>query len=58
MPIYDYVCKGCGNKFEVVYFKIENKQKKAKCPKCGKQATRVPSVSARMKQNWSSWNVV
>lgn len=28
------------------------------CPKCGKKAKKIPSVSARMAHNWSKWNAV
>lgn len=32
MPIYEYKCKGCGNKFE----KLVRGHEKVACPKCGK----------------------
>ena len=32
MPIYEYKCKACGNKFE----KLLRGQEKVCCPKCGK----------------------
>ena len=32
MPIYEYKCKACGNKFE----KLVRAQEKVCCPKCGK----------------------
>jgi putative FmdB family regulatory protein len=32
MPIYEYVCKKCGNEFEVLVF---NKDDKQECPACG-----------------------
>ena len=32
MPIYEYVCKKCGNEFEVLVF---NKDEKPECPACG-----------------------
>lgn len=33
MPVFDFECKECGNKFDLM---ISNKDKeKAKCPQCG-----------------------
>jgi putative FmdB family regulatory protein len=32
MPIYEYICKKCGNEFEVLVF---NKDEKPGCPECG-----------------------
>ena len=32
MPIYEYRCKSCGNKFE----KLVQGKEKVTCPKCGK----------------------
>lgn len=32
MPIYEYRCKGCGNKFE----RLVRGKEKVTCPKCGK----------------------
>jgi len=31
MPIYEFICKACGNEFEMIMFKDE----KAICPACG-----------------------
>lgn len=36
MPTYDYLCKKCGNLFEVFHSMTENP--KVKCEKCGSQA--------------------
>ena len=33
MPIYEYRCKGCGEKFEALVF---NRDDKVSCPKCKK----------------------
>lgn len=32
MPIYEYKCKNCGSKFEILVY---SDQKKAICEKCG-----------------------
>ena len=32
MPIYEYICRKCGNEFEVLVF---NKDEKPECPECG-----------------------
>jgi putative FmdB family regulatory protein len=34
MPIYEYKCKKCGEKFEMKLGIFQNK-KSVKCPKCG-----------------------
>ncbi len=31
MPIYEYLCKGCGNEFESL---VKNASAKVECPKC------------------------
>lgn len=38
MPIYDYVCSGCGHRFEVVHGLNENGP--ARCPECGGSVSR------------------
>ena len=38
MPLYDYVCKICNNKFEH-FNSIENREDDQECPDCGGQAT-------------------
>jgi putative FmdB family regulatory protein len=46
MPIYEYVCKACGNSFEDLRM-VSEADEPAVCPKCGKSgATRKPSVFA------------
>jgi putative FmdB family regulatory protein len=38
MPIYEYMCKKCGDEFEVLIF---NKDERPSCPSCGaKRPTR------------------
>jgi len=32
MPLYEFECEKCGNKFEEIVF--YNEEKKVKCPKC------------------------
>jgi putative FmdB family regulatory protein len=44
MPIYEYVCDSCNERFEKIVF---NKQQEIACPKCGgKKATIQLSVFA------------
>ena len=43
MPIYEYVCKDCGNKFELIRFASDN-DSDIECPGCGeKNADKVVS---------------
>ncbi len=37
MPIYEFQCSKCGNRFELLMNKM-GKNLKAKCPKCGSQS--------------------
>ena len=39
MPIYEYQCKSCGEKFEA-HRKIMDSDSELKCPKCGKKQPR------------------
>jgi putative FmdB family regulatory protein len=59
MPVYDYLCNNseCGYCFELVLMTGKNK-KTTKCPKCGKRAKKIPSVNARMRANWSTWDAM
>jgi len=34
MPTYEYKCKKCGKKFELVMSMSEHESKRAACPKC------------------------
>jgi putative FmdB family regulatory protein len=46
MPVYDYTCKSCGQRFDKLVKSAENRDKAA-CPKCGsKQTSRALSVFA------------
>ncbi len=38
MPTYEYTCKKCGERFDVQRGFFE-KEKKAKCPKCGSESS-------------------
>lgn len=38
MPIYEYKCVKCGNKFELLQ-KMSERNKNITCPKCGAQKT-------------------
>ena len=40
MPLYDYKCEVCGEKFEVIQ-SINKVGTKVKCPKCGATETHV-----------------
>ena len=44
MPLYEYECKACGHRFEVIQ-KFSDKPVK-KCPQCGKGVERLVSSSA------------
>ncbi|UCH50682.1 MAG: zinc ribbon domain-containing protein [Chloroflexota bacterium] len=39
MPIYEYECTNCGEKFEA-HRKISDRDSEVKCPKCGKKQPR------------------
>ncbi|MBT3182222.1 MAG: zinc ribbon domain-containing protein [Deltaproteobacteria bacterium] len=44
MPIYEYLCKGCGEHFE--RFQKISDQPVSKCPKCGKEVERLISQTS------------
>jgi len=47
MPIYEYECRDCGEKFEM-FRSINSSDSEIKCPKCGvENAQRVFSLFAR-----------
>ena len=52
MPIYEYVCSDCGNKFELLRSFSES-DKEAACPKCNKTAKRVVSVCSSFSKDES-----
>ena len=54
MPMYEYQCKACKHRFEVIQ-KFSDKPIK-KCPKCGKQVERLVSSSA-IQFKGSGWYV-
>ena len=45
MPIYEYLCEKCGNKFEELTLSMNSKSK-VKCPKCGGSSDRQVSTFA------------
>jgi putative FmdB family regulatory protein len=52
MPIYEYVCENCNERFEKI---VINKQQEISCPKCSsKKATIQLSVFATAGSNGSS----
>ena len=48
MPVYDFVCRECDDKFQITCHVDEYKPKTFKCPKCG---------SAKLDRIWSSVHV-
>jgi putative FmdB family regulatory protein len=59
MPMYDYDCKKCKNKFEVFYTsqsKVKEEEKHEKCPACGStRKTKVVSKSTSHILNGKGW---
>ncbi len=49
MPIYEYVCRQCGNRFEVL--RPMSASGHAQCPDCGQAAQRVLSVFAAVNRD-------
>jgi len=47
MPIYEYVCKSCQNKFELLR-PFSKSQDGAECPRCHKEADRILSTCCSM----------
>ena len=39
MPIYEYACRKCGEKFEQLVRSMKAADEPQKCPKCGSQQT-------------------
>ena len=48
MPVYDFVCRECDDKFQITCHVDEYEPKKFKCPKCG---------SRKLDRIWSSVHV-
>lgn len=44
MPIYNFACDKCGERFETM---AKMGQQTKKCPKCGASAKQVPSVPSQ-----------
>jgi len=51
MPIYEYYCPQCQNKFETM--KAMTERHKARCPHCNTKSKLVPSVFAIYDLNWT-----
>ena len=46
MPVYGFVCKDCGNKFEELFLKMSDRDSDVECPSCkGENVEKVMSVS-------------
>lgn len=46
MPMYDFLCPRCGEKFEEL---VQSRQEDAPCPKCGASAERQMSIPSPLK---------
>ncbi len=57
MPIYEYICKKCGNTFELIRFASDS-DSDIECPKCGsekvKRAVSLPAGSQKSCEGCSS----
>ncbi len=49
MPIYEYVCKKCGEEFEYTISMSERETKKVRCPSC--KSTRVHQTLSTLSAN-------
>lgn len=49
MPIYEYLCPHCQTEFQLTR-PFSQSQTPARCPKCGREARKLPSVFA---SGWS-----
>lgn len=55
MSTYSAKCKDCG-RFEFFYRGVKSDAYLTHvCPKCGKDAPIVPSISADKSRNWKNW---
>ena len=55
MPIYEYICRKCGNKFEIIHYNTTKKGNwySDRCPQCGGFSDRVmsnPSIAKLAQQ--------
>ena len=58
MPVYEYKCKSCGEKFEVYRYSTETEADKITCPRCGAEnIERVYSICGAVpsKGSCGSW---
>ncbi len=53
MPIYEFVCSRCGERFELL-LPMSKAQEKASCPKCGGEGTRRPSTFSSLSKGSES----
>lgn len=51
MPLYEYYCPQCQNKFETM--KAMSQRHWARCPHCNSESKKVPSVFAINDLNWT-----
>ncbi|HCP59975.1 MAG TPA: hypothetical protein DIT43_00075, partial [Dehalococcoidia bacterium] len=52
MPLYEYICPGCGLKFELLR-PLRQASEAASCPACHSDAGRVPSPFCALSQDES-----
>ena len=50
MPIYEYKCKACGNKFEEL---VRNEEVEVRCGACGQDTERLMSSNNAITTPWS-----
>jgi len=54
MPIYEYICKECGNEFEELVF---SQDASAPCPKCGSEKTEKLMSACAVKTDGNGLNL-
>lgn len=45
MPVYDYKCNDCGNKYDI-YFKVRENKEEIECPSCKSKSAKKLMTSA------------
>jgi len=59
MPIFDFVCTNEECKHVIKDLLVPfNQDSMVQCPKCGKEAKKLPSLFGAFKQNWSKWRAM